>query len=374
VPNDTPYAGVVGDADRGEAPRDLATLGFTERFQALFAPLAEKGFVPGRVSRVDRGLPLVLTEDGPVRAEPATHLRETSDGPMAVGDWVALARPEGHDVTIVEAILPRTSAFTRKDPGEAAIGQVMAANIDTVFVVQALAPNGPNLSRLERELVLAWESGAVPAVLLTKADLCHDAEALRDEVAAVALGVDIHLTSAVTGQGVHELHDLIEPGQTVAFFGASGVGKSTLLNSLAGADVQATAEVRGTDGKGRHTTVAREMFFLPEGGILIDTPGMRALALWDAEEGIASAFPDIEELAAGCRFADCTHTREPGCAVRAALEAGELAERRLESYVRLKEELERLAEKQDARARAEKKKAEKVLHREMKRYQKEHGR
>ncbi|MBE0417707.1 MAG: ribosome small subunit-dependent GTPase A [Coriobacteriia bacterium] len=364
----------MGGAGYGEPPRDLATLGFTERFQALFAPLAEKGFVPGRVSRVDRGLPLVLTEDGPVRAEPAAHLRETSDGPIAVGDWVALARPEGHDVTIAEAILPRTSAFTRKDPGEQAIGQVMAANIDTVFVVQALAPNGPNLSRLERELVLAWESGAVPAVVLTKADLCRDAEALRDEAAAVALGVDIHLTSAVTGQGVPELHDSIAPGTTVAFFGASGVGKSTLLNRLVGADVQETAEVRESDGKGRHTTVAREMFFLPEGGILIDSPGMRALALWDAEEGIASAFPDIEELAEGCRFADCTHTREPGCAVRAALDAGELVERRLESYLRLKEELERLAAKQDVRARADKAKADRAFHREVKRFYKERGR
>ncbi|MFU8890133.1 MAG: ribosome small subunit-dependent GTPase A [Anaerosomatales bacterium] len=374
MPTDAIHRDVPGDADRGELPRDLATLGFTERFRALFAPLAEKGFVPGRVSRVDRGLPLVLTEDGPVRAEPAAHLRETADGPIAVGDWVALARPEGHDVTIVEAILPRKSAFTRKDPGEQAIGQVMAANVDTVFVVQALAPNGPNLSRLERELVLAWESGAVPAVVLTKVDLCHDAEALRDEVAAVALGVDIHLTSAVTGQGVHELHDAIEPDQTVAFFGASGVGKSTLLNALVGADVQATAEVRETDGKGRHTTVAREMFFLPEGGILIDTPGMRALALWDSGEGMSSAFPDVEELAAGCRFADCTHSREPGCAVRTAVEAGGLPERRLESYLRLKEELERLGEKQDARARAEKSRGDRLLSREIKRYHKERGR
>ena len=374
MPNDTSHTGDNGGAVRGDLPRDLAALGFGERFQALFAPLAEQGFIPGRVSRVDRGLPLVLTEDGPVRAEPATHLRETSEGPIAVGDWIALARPEGHDVAIAEAILPRTSAFTRKDPGEQAIGQVMAANIDTVFVVQALSPNGPNLSRLERELVLAWESGATPAVVLTKTDLCRDGEALRDEVRAVALGVDIHLVSAVTGQGVDELRDQIEPGTTVAFFGASGVGKSTLLNCLIGTDVQETAEVRETDGKGRHTTVAREMFFLPEGGIIIDTPGMRALALWDAEEGIASAFPDIEELAEGCRFADCTHTREPGCAVREAMEAGELAERRLDSYLRLREELERLTEKQDVRARAEKSKADRVMGRVIKRYYKEHGR
>jgi len=374
VPNDIPYTGQPGGADRAEPPRDLAVLGFTERFQALFASLAEQGFSPGRVCRVDRGLPLVLTESGPVRAEPAAHLRESADSMPAVGDWVALARPEGHDVAIAEAILPRSSAFTRKDPGERVIGQVMAANIDTVFVVQTLAPAAPNLSRIERELVLAWESGAKPVVVLTKADLCRHADALRAEVAAVALGVDIHATSAITGQGIDELRGYLAPGRTVAFFGASGVGKSTLINCLMGTDVQETAEVRETDGKGRHTTVAREMFFLPGGGILIDTPGMRALALWDADEGIASAFPDIEELAEECRFADCTHAQEPRCAVRAAVEAEKLTERRLESYLRLKEELERLAAKHDVRARAERSKADRAMGREIKRFYKERGR
>ena len=373
MPNETPYTDGEAGASRGAYPRDLGELGLTERFRALFAPLVEEGFVPGRVSRVDRGLPLVLTEQGAVRAEPATHLRETADGPIAVGDWVALAFPEGHDVAIVEAIVPRSSAFVRKDPGEAAVGQVIAANIDTVFVVQALAPNGPNLSRLERELVLAWESGARPAVVLTKADLCADPDALRDEVAAVALGVDVYVTSAVTALGVDDLHDDIGPGHTVAFFGASGVGKSTLLNSLMGAEIQETAEIRETDGKGRHTTIAREMFFLPEGGILIDTPGMRALALWDAQEGISSAFPDIEELAQTCRFRDCTHAQEPGCAVLEAVERGDLAERRLDSFLRLREELERIEARQDARARADKARSEKLMSREIKRYYKHRG-
>ncbi len=371
---DSPHTGQSGCADRAEPPRDLVALGFSERFQALFAPLGEKGLIPGRVSRVDRGLPLVLTESGAVRAELAAHLRESADGAIAVGDWLALARPEGHDVAIVEAILPRFSAFTRKDPGDRAVGQVMAANIDTVFVMQALALNGPNLSRLERELVLAWESGAQPAVVLTKADLCSDAAALRDEVTSVALGVDIYVTSVATGEGIDELRGHIVPGLTVAFFGASGVGKSTLLNHLMAADVQKTAEVRDADGKGRHTTVAREMFFLPRGGIVIDTPGMRALALWDADEGIAAAFPDIEELAEECRFADCAHMSEPGCAVRAALEAGELDERRLQSYLRLKEELDRLAAKNDSRVRAEQAKADRTMGRQIKRFYKERGR
>jgi len=373
VPNDTSHSAGSDEAARGEYPRDLEVLGFTERFRALFEPLAGEGLVPGRVGRVDRGLPLVLTEHGAMRAEPAKHLREAADGPVAVGDWVALALPESHDTAIVEAILPRSSAFVRKDPGERAVGQVIAANIDVVMIVQALAPGGPNLSRLERELVLAWESGAIPAVVLTKADLSCDPEAMRDEVAAVALGVDIFVTSAVTGEGVDELHDRIEPGQTVAFFGASGVGKSTLLNSLMGDEVQETAEVREHDGKGRHTTVAREMFFLPGGGILIDTPGMRALALWEAEEGMAAAFPDVEGFAAECRFSDCTHIHEPGCAVRAAVEAGELPARRLESYLRLREELERIAARQSQRARADKKKADKVMARDIKRFFKERG-
>ncbi|MDY0087951.1 MAG: ribosome small subunit-dependent GTPase A [Coriobacteriia bacterium] len=372
VPNENIHNSKTGASESSAYPRDLEALGFTPRFAAMFEPLDAEGFIPGRVSRMDRGLPLVLTSRGIMRAEAATHLREAADGPMAVGDWVALAIPEAHDTAIVEAILPRSSAFIRKDPGEHTIGQVMAANIDTIFIVQALAPGGPNLSRLERELVLAWESGATPAVVLTKADLVTDVQTMRDEVAAVALGVDIHVTSAVTGEGVDELHDHIEPGRTVAFFGASGVGKSTLLNSLMGAEIQQTAEVREYDGKGRHTTVAREMFFLPHGGILIDTPGMRALALWQAEEGMASAFPDIEQLAKGCRFADCTHTREPGCAVQAAVEADMLPARRLASYVRLKEELERVAASQDVRARAEKKRADKAAGREKKRFYKEH--
>lgn len=367
VPNETPHSAEPDAATRDRYPRELDALGFDERSRALFGPLGAEGFLPGRVSRIDRGLPLVLTERGLLRAEPATHLREAADGPMAVGDWVALALPEGHDAAIVEAILPRSSAFVRKDPGEHTLGQVIAANIDTVFIVQALAPGGPNLSRLERELVLAWESGAIPAVVLTKADLSADPQGMRDEVAAVALGVAVHVTSAVTGEGIDDLHDHIKPGHTVAFFGASGVGKSTLINRLMGAQVQQTAEVREYDGKGRHTTVAREMFFLPQGGILIDTPGMRALALWEAEGGMSSAFPDIEGFAAGCRFADCAHTQEPGCGVRAAVASGELPERRLASYLRLREELQRISERQDVRARSEKKKADKATNRAAKR-------
>ncbi|HET6498900.1 MAG TPA: ribosome small subunit-dependent GTPase A [Coriobacteriia bacterium] len=368
---DSPHTHDPEAASRGAHPRDLEALGFAKRFRELFAPLAECGLVPGRVGRVDRGLPLVFTESGATRAEPAAHLRESQVGPIAIGDWVALARPEGHDVSIVEAILPRSSAFTRQDPGEPAVGQVIAANIDTVFVVQALSADRPNLSRLERELVLAWESGATPAVVLAKSDLCPDPDAARDEVAAVALGVNVLVTSALTGHGVDALRDLIEPGLTTAFLGASGVGKSTLLNSLMGGEVQRTAEVRAYDGKGRHTTVAREMFFLPTGGIVIDTPGMRTLALWNAGEGMTSTFPDIDGLAERCRFADCAHLCEPGCAVRVAVERGEVPKRRLESYQRLTAELASAAQRQDVRARSVKAKADQAAQREAKHHYRE---
>ncbi len=255
---------------------DLAAFGLTERERALFEPLAEDGFFLGRVSRVDRGLPLILTADGPVRAEPAMHLMRTrGDGESraVVGDWVALSHPEGHDVAIIEAILPRSSAFIRKDPGISTAEQVLAANVDTVFVMQALSGKGVNLRRLERELVLAWESGARPLVLLNKADLADDWEEQRADAASVSAGVDVVVTSALTGQGFEDLAPYLGRGCTVALLGSSGVGKSTLVNRLVGETVQATAEVRAKDDKGRHTTVARELVLLPQGAVVIDTPG-----------------------------------------------------------------------------------------------------
>jgi len=360
----------------GPLSHDLVALGFSGRFQALFAPHAEDGLIAGRVSRVDRGMPLVFTENGEVRVEPATHLVKSAvhaESRAVVGDWVALSMPEGHDMPIIEAILPRSSSFTRKDPGETTGEQVLAANVDIVFVVHALAKE-PNLRRLERELVLAWESGARPIVLLTKADLCEeDLAGVVSQVGSASPGVDIYVTSSVTGSGVDDISELIGSGVTATMLGASGVGKSTLINRLVGSEVQATKEVREVDGKGRHTTVAREMVPLPGGGILIDTPGMRALALWDADGGMESAFPEIAKLAEGCRFRDCAHEDEPGCAVRAAAESGELPQRRLDSYLSLRTELDVLAARQDVAGRLKKKREDKVFSKMVRRHYKDHG-
>ncbi|MGV8082072.1 MAG: ribosome small subunit-dependent GTPase A [Coriobacteriia bacterium] len=344
------------DADISTA--SLAELGWTSREQALFAHLAEEGLTPARVTRVDRGLPLVATatEAGILRTEPATHLvksRENAESRAVVGDWVGLSWPEGHEMPVVEAILPRRSAVVRRDPGEQTEEQVVIANVDVLFVVQALSGRGINVRRLERELVVAWESGAKPVVVLTKADIAEEIEYQRNLAETVAPDTEVIVESAVTGMGLEDVRKLLPPGVTGAFLGASGVGKSTLVNRLIGAEVQETRTVRKGDSKGRHTTVAREMLLLPGGGVIIDTPGMRGLALWGAEEGIASAFPDIDELAAECRFADCAHGSEPGCAVTKAVEEGRLPARRLESYRLLAAEMASLERRREEKSWAE---------------------
>lgn len=350
---------------------ELARLGLSDRERALFASLETQGLELARVIRVDRGLPLVAGVRGVERAEPATHLVKTSDAAMSravVGDWVALARPDGHEMPIIEAILPRHSAFTRKDPGDETDEQVLIANIDVVFVVQSLSGGGINVNRLERELVMAWDSGARPVVVLTKSDLSEAADEQRQRAEEVAFGVDVVLESAVTGEGIEAVRAQVPAGVTAALLGSSGVGKSTLLNRLVGDDALATAEVRSGDDKGRHTTVAREIIVIPDGGVVIDTPGMRAIGLWDAEDGLAAAFPDIEALGEKCRFRDCAHESEPGCAVVAAVESGELPQRRLDSYRRLTAELAVLARRQDEKAWREKEQANKTIAKAVKRY------
>jgi ribosome biogenesis GTPase len=266
----------------------------------------------------------------------------------------------------VEAVLPRRTALVRAvtAPGVAQ-GQVLAANADAVAVVEGLHPE-PDVGRIERLLVLLWESGATPVVVLTKADLVTDADAVRREVAAAAPGVAVHAVSAVTGLGIDGVTPLVDAGRTLALVGRSGAGKSTLTNALAGAPIMATRETR-RDGKGRHTTVRRELVRLPGGGMVIDTPGLRGIGLWDVDESVERVFTDIEEVADTCRFADCTHGGEPGCAVVAALDAGELTERRWASYRKLQREAAWIAARHDARLQAERAKAWRRIHREMRR-------
>lgn len=300
------------------------------------APVTETGVVV----KLDRGFPLVrLADDRELRCEHATSLVKGSDQRAVVGDNVRISLPDGHDKGIIEETLPRRTSFVRKDPTERALPQTLAANFDLVIVAQPV--EDINTRRLERELVLAHETGAEVMVVLTKADLMaspEEVEAVRARIDGFVGNDELLAISDRDEASVQRLAGIIADGdKTAVLIGRSGVGKSSLVNMLVGSEVQKTTEVRG-DGKGRHTTVSREIIDLPHGGRIIDMPGVRGLGLWDADEGIGAAFSDIEELAASCRFRDCTHTSEPGCAVRAAVEAGELAPSRLKSYVRLREE------------------------------------
>jgi ribosome biogenesis GTPase len=354
----------------------LAELGWSVDWQARFGPYAEQALTPARVIRSDRGSSLVATPAGIVRAKPSVRLLKAARGPAdlpAVGDWTALRTAADREVAQIEAVLERGNAITRGDPGKASDLQVLAANIDTVFVVHPIA-EGPNLRRIERELAMAWESGATPVVVLTKVDMSADPEASRAAVEGVALGVDVRAVNALDGESAARLLPYISGHRTAVLFGPSGAGKSTLINALLGEARQATREVRVSDGRGRHTTVARELIRIGGHGHIIDTPGLRALGMTGSEEGIATAFADIEDLAGSCRFRDCSHQNEPDCAVRAAVETGALPPERLASYHKLVREARHSAAKSDARLRSEEERKRKVLSKTIKRYYKRTGR
>jgi len=312
----------------------LDELGWGPHFEAAFAPYRGRGLVPARVATQHRGGFELLAEEGERAGVPAGTLGELP----AVGDWVAAEPLPDEQKAVIEAVLPRRTAFTRSDPWSDA-EEVVAANVDTVLVVTAV---GRDFSprRLERYLAAAHESGAAPVVLVNKADLEPDTAAVEAAQAA-APGVPVHLVSAKTGAGLEQLAAYLAPGRTVALLGSSGVGKSTLANRLAGTEL-ATGEVRENE-RGRHTTTRRQLVPLPTGGLLLDTPGLRELQLSGAD--LDETFPEIAALAAECRFRDCSHTHEPGCAVQAAVEAGRLPRERLESYVKLAAELSELEER-----------------------------
>ncbi|MGL4960781.1 MAG: ribosome small subunit-dependent GTPase A [Inquilinus sp.] len=329
--------------------------GWSPALQQDFRPHAARGLSPARVTVQQRGAYHLVTPAGEMTGQLSgrfAHEALEGDYPVA-GDWVAAAlRPDEGSATIHQ-VLPRRSAFTRKAAGPGRpTGQVVAANVEVAFLVTSLNAD-LNARRVERYLATAWESGASPVVVLTKADLCDDRDGPLAEIEAVALGVPVHVVSAVTGEGVEALRDCFAPGQTAVLLGSSGVGKSSLVNALAGTELMATGGIREDDARGRHTTTHRELVLLPNGRLVLDTPGMRELGLWDAGDGVAAAFADIEALAAACRFVDCRHEAEPGCAVRAALEDGHLDPERWRSWGKLQRELAHHDRREDPVARAE---------------------
>ncbi|MGA2531459.1 MAG: ribosome small subunit-dependent GTPase A [Candidatus Aminicenantales bacterium] len=337
---------------------NLMELGWNEYFSALFEPYRLEGLSPSRVVAQHRDRCATSGEMGDLLAEVSGRFRhQTTDasGYPTVGDWVAL-EPFASDRGIIHAVLERRSAFIRKAAGQTTEAQVVAANVDTVFIVTGLDGNF-NIRRIERYLTAAWDSGASPVIVLNKSDLRDDLAEAVAEVEAIALGTPVTAVSARDGLNVDSLRRHVGPGKTAALIGSSGAGKSTLINRLLGRDRLPAGPVRESDSRGRHTTSRRELIALPDGALLIDTPGMRELQLWADEESLASAFGDVEEIAARCRFADCRHESEPGCAVREALAKGALDPGRLGSFLKQRCELERLALKQDSRARRQLEKA-----------------
>jgi ribosome biogenesis GTPase len=354
----------------------LARLGWNERRQHAFAAHASGHAVPARVALEHTHIYRVMSEAGESLARVSGRLRHRAatraDFP-AVGDWVVLEPSQGSGDARIVAVLPRHSRFSRRAAGDPTEEQVVAANVDTVFLVTGLDGDF-NLRRIERYLLVASESGASSVIVLNKADVPADAAAMAAEVRAVAGAVPVHVVSCHVAGDVNVLKQYLGPGQTAALLGSSGVGKSTIVNRLVGHDLLATREVREWDDRGRHTSTARQLIMLPESGVLIDTPGMRELQLWDAVETMGGTFTDVERIANGCRFRDCRHRQEPGCAVRAAIEGGELALGRLESYHKLQDEQAYQIRQVDQRAQLEERRRWKVLTKAANKRLKEKGR
>jgi ribosome biogenesis GTPase len=331
----------------------IAQYGWSDALAEAFAPHAQAGHAPGRVVLQHRDGYVVATDEGELRAKPSGRLRHEAQevGHPAVGDWVALSvDPQGRTAAI-HAILPRRTAFVRRAADSARRLQILAANIDVAFVVTSM--NGDlNSRRIQRFLAAAWESGARPVLVLTKSDLCDDPEGQAAQIAALEPGCPVLMVSARQGVGLDELRLQVKPGETCVLIGSSGVGKSTLVNAFLDEERMATQAIREADDQGRHTTSHRQLILLPGGGLILDTPGIREVGLIDAEEGVGAVFDDIEQLIQNCRFTNCSHTREPGCAVQTAMENGALDPSRWAHFQKLTLELAAAGDKAERAAKA----------------------
>lgn len=353
--------------EESELTITLTELGWKREFQTAWEEYQNtsnsRDISLGRVAVEHKGIYRILCEHGELLGRMSGKMLAESERGMerpAVGDWVVISARHDEGQATIHAVLPRFSKFSRQIAGTSHNEQIVATNIDTVFLVMALNKDF-NVRRLERYLLTAWDSGANPVIILTKADLCEDIEKKCSEVEQVAFGVPTYVVSAVTNQGIDELKAFFKVGETTAFLGSSGVGKSTLINRLYGQDILRTNEIRGDDDKGRHTTTHRELIVLESGGIVIDTPGMRELQLWDVTESVSQGFEDIETLAEACRFRDCQHDGEPGCAVQAAIDNGSLPVERYQSYQKLLKELAFFERKASKKAQSDEKKKWKTI-------------
>jgi len=356
---------------------DLKELGWDERWASAFAPFASDGLVPARVAIEFNYIYRLYAEAGELQAQHTGKLRheaESKEQLSAVGDWVAARPTPGEATATIEAVLPRRSKFSRKAAGETTEEQIVAANIDTVFLVMGL-DGDYNPRRLERYLLLAFESGASPVVILNKSDVADHLSEDLDEIRGLAVGIPVHAISAKSRAGIEVVEGYLGPGRTGALLGSSGVGKSTLVNALIGEELLKTRDVRASDSRGRHTTRHRQLIVLPgHRGLLVDTPGMRELQLWTQGEGSRETFDDILELAQGCHFTDCRHRDEPRCAVKQAIEAGKLAADRLDGFLKLQDELQSLETRKNVRAQIDEKRKIKSVSQSLKKLYKSRDR